>query len=113
MQKARKRKSGGFTVIEAIAAMTVLAIAATAVAAGLITASNSVGNSVKKSVANDIAQAELENARALPYEKLGTVGGFPTGNIPGAPKTLARSGVRSSLRPAPWRRRSGCTPCAG
>ena len=81
MQKARKRKSGGFSLIEVIAALTVLAIAATAVAAGLISASASVGRAGKKSVANAIAQAELEKARALPYLRLGITGGNPDGNL--------------------------------
>jgi prepilin-type N-terminal cleavage/methylation domain-containing protein len=69
----------GFTVVEVLLATMVFAILATAFASTLSATLRSFGYSKARTVAEQVASSQLEDARRLAYDDLGTVGGNPTG----------------------------------
>jgi prepilin-type N-terminal cleavage/methylation domain-containing protein len=72
----------GFTLVEVLVATVVFAILATAFASTLGATLRSFGNSKARTVAEQVASSQLEDARRLAYDDLGTVGGNPPGVIP-------------------------------
>ncbi len=80
----RARRSGsrerGFTMIEAVLAVGLFVIVATALATVLISAINSHGLSRQKTVAQQAAMDQIEEIRRLPYDDVGTVSGNPPGH---------------------------------
>jgi len=66
-------------VIEVLLAMVVFAILATAFASTLSATLRSFANSKARTVAEQVASSQLEDARRLAYDDLGTVGGNPPG----------------------------------
>jgi prepilin-type N-terminal cleavage/methylation domain-containing protein len=71
----------GFTLIELLVATVVFAILATGFAATLSSALRSFRSSKARTVAEQVASSQLEDARRLAYGDLGTVGGNPPGLI--------------------------------
>ncbi len=69
----------GFTVIEVLLATVVFALLATAFASTLSATLRSFSNSKARTVAEQVASSQLEEARRLSYDDLGTVGGNPPG----------------------------------
>ena len=81
----------GFTLIEVLVATVVFAILATAFA---LTLSGSLGSfraSKARTVAEQVASSQLEDARRMAYDDLGTVGGNPPG-ILAATRTVTNAG---------------------
>lgn len=76
------RKNSGFTLIEIVVGMGVLAMLFTAIALMLQMSLQAVGESRVRAVAASLASQQLELARNLPYHDVGTIGGIPAGSLP-------------------------------
>ena len=74
----------GFSIIEAMVAVTVLAIAIALSIQPVVAALSQVTESRRLSVAEHLAQAELEGIRALDYEDVGIPGYSPSGVLSAA-----------------------------
>jgi type II secretory pathway pseudopilin PulG len=87
---------GGFTLIEALLAMVLFVMVASALAGVLMSAVNARGVAREKTVAEQAAIEQVEKVRKYDYELLGFVGGNPSGTIPAseASKTVTVSGVK-------------------
>ena len=96
----RARRSGsrerGFTMIEAVLAVGLFVIVATALATVLISAINSHGLSRQKTVAQQAAMDQIEEIRRLPYDEVGTVSGNPPGAVP-ATQNVTMSGLQLTI----------------
>lgn len=75
------RGQDGFSLIEVLTAIMVLAIVAGGLAAGLTQTSFLLGRSKSTTVAEKIAQQRLEVVRTLDYDDVGTVSGNPPGTL--------------------------------
>lgn len=82
VQSRLGRDDEGFSIIEAMVAVTVLAIAIALSIQPVVAALSQVRESRRLSVAEHLAQAELEGIRALDYEDVGTPGYTPSGVLP-------------------------------
>ena len=76
-----KNSKKGFTLIETIVSMAVLMLFFTAVAWIMKMTLETVAYNRIKGIASGIAQEQLETARNLSYENLGTIGGIPAGSL--------------------------------
>ncbi|MEX1207294.1 MAG: hypothetical protein WEE36_01620 [Acidimicrobiia bacterium] len=76
---ARPSRDGGFTVIEAMVAVTLLAIAVMLTIQPVMNSLRQVADSRLLGVAQNLAQAEIESLRALDYEDIGLPGRTPSG----------------------------------
>jgi prepilin-type N-terminal cleavage/methylation domain-containing protein len=70
---------GGFSLIEVLVSIMVLAIVAGGLAAGLTATSAMLGRSKADSIADKLASSEIEQVRRMEYDDIGTVGGNPPG----------------------------------
>jgi prepilin-type N-terminal cleavage/methylation domain-containing protein len=70
---------GGFTIVEVLVATVVFAILATAFATTLSASLTSFRASKARTIAEGAASSQLEDARRLAYDDLGTIGGNPAG----------------------------------
>ena len=88
--------AAGFTLIEALLAMVLFVMVAAALAGVLISAVNARGVARQKTVAEQVAVEQVEQVRKYEYDKLGFVGGNPSGTIPvsEASKTVSVSGIQ-------------------
>jgi hypothetical protein len=82
--RMRGRGQAGFSYIEILVGIMILAIVAGGIAQGIAQTSSSLGTSKIESTANKIASAELDRAHRMPYEDVGISGGSPPGIIPGS-----------------------------
>lgn len=80
-QGGRRRGQAGFSYLEILIGITILAIVAGAVVQGFSAAGAQVGRSRLDSVATDIAQSTLERVRAMDYDDVGIAGGNPPGTL--------------------------------
>jgi prepilin-type N-terminal cleavage/methylation domain-containing protein len=80
-RRTGRRAQAGFSFIEVLIGIIILAIVAGAVVQGFAASSSQVGRSKLDSVATEIAQGQLESARRLTYGQVGTVGGNPEGSL--------------------------------
>lgn len=82
--RGRIARSGqaGFTYLEVLIGILVLAIVAGAMVQGFAASSAQVARSKGDTVASDLAQSALEQSRQVAYDDLGTVGGNPDGTLP-------------------------------
>lgn len=76
---ARPSRDGGFTVIEAMVAVTLLAVAVMLTIQPVMSALRQVADARLLGVAQNLAQAEIESLRALDYEDIGLPGRTPSG----------------------------------
>jgi prepilin-type N-terminal cleavage/methylation domain-containing protein len=76
------RDDSGFTLIEAVMAMTLFAIISTALLGVLVSGVSAQRLSRQKTIAEQSTTAELEFIRTLPYSSVGNTGGNPSGTIP-------------------------------
>jgi prepilin-type N-terminal cleavage/methylation domain-containing protein len=75
----RRAAQGGFSLIEVLIGIVVLAIVAGAIAQGFASSSATIGRSRVDSAASTLASARLDQTHRAPYEDVGTVGGNPPG----------------------------------
>jgi type II secretory pathway pseudopilin PulG len=89
---SRKRsREAGFSYIEVLVGIIILAIVAGGIAQGLAQTSSSLGASKVQTTANKLASAELDRAHRMPYEDVGLVGGSPPGVIQATSDTVVGS----------------------
>ncbi|OFW66888.1 MAG: hypothetical protein A2Z12_00935 [Actinobacteria bacterium RBG_16_68_21] len=75
----RLREEEGFTIVEAMVAVTILAVAIALTIQPVVASLQRIGDARVISVAENLAQAEIESLRALPYEEIGLPGRTPGG----------------------------------
>ncbi|MBM3678687.1 MAG: type II secretion system protein, partial [Actinobacteria bacterium] len=80
----RLRQEAGFTLVEIVIAATVFLLVGAGVTTLLVSSIVSHTGSRERTVAEQIAQAQIERARKLPYDNVGTPSGNPPGTIPTA-----------------------------
>ena len=78
----RRSRQAGFSYIEVLVGIMILAIVAGGIVQGLAATSTSLGTSRAETTATKLATAALDRAHRMPYEDVGTVGGSPPGIIP-------------------------------
>lgn len=71
----------GFSLIEVLVSIMVLAIVAGGLAAGLTATSSMLGRSKADAIATKLASSEIEVVRRMSYDDVGTVGGNPPGDL--------------------------------
>lgn len=81
MTSRKRSREAGFSYIEVLVGIMILAIVAGGIAQGLAQTSSSLGRSKVETTANKLAAAELDRAHRMPYEDVGLVGGSPPGTI--------------------------------
>lgn len=82
----------GFSLIEVLVSIMVLAIVAGGLAAGLTATSSMLGRSKADSIATKLASSEIEVVRRMTYDDVGTVGGNPPGDLI-ADRNVTRDGA--------------------
>ena len=88
MSSRRRSRQSGFSYIEILVGIMILAIVAGGIAQGLAQTSSSLGTSKVETTANKLASAVLDRAHRMSYEDVGTVGGSPPGLIPATANTV-------------------------
>jgi prepilin-type N-terminal cleavage/methylation domain-containing protein len=78
----RGRAQDGFTYIEILICILILAIAAGAIFQGFASSSAQVGRARLDSTATSLAQGALERVKGLAYDDVGVAGGNPPGDLP-------------------------------
>jgi type II secretory pathway pseudopilin PulG len=71
----------GISLIEVVFAMVLFAVVAAAVAGALTSAVASHGLSRERTIAQQLAQEQIESIRRLPYDQVGTIAGNPPGLV--------------------------------
>lgn len=79
---SRRGSQAGFSYIEILIGIVILAIVAGGIAQGLAQTSASLGTSKVETTATKLASAELDRAHRMTYDDVGIVGGSPPGTIP-------------------------------
>jgi prepilin-type N-terminal cleavage/methylation domain-containing protein len=82
----------GFSLIEVLVSIMVLAIVAGGLAAGLTATSSMLGRSKADAIATKLATSEMEVVRRMSYDVVGTVGGNPPGTLV-ADRNVTRDGA--------------------
>jgi prepilin-type N-terminal cleavage/methylation domain-containing protein len=77
----RGSRQAGFSYIEILIGIVILAIVAGGIAQGLAQTSASLGTSKVETTATKLASAELDRAHRMTYDDVGIVGGSPPGTI--------------------------------
>ncbi|MGE4175995.1 MAG: prepilin-type N-terminal cleavage/methylation domain-containing protein [Thermoleophilia bacterium] len=78
----RRSRQAGFSYIEVLVGIMILAIVAGGIVQGLAATSASLGKSRAETTATKLASAALDRAHRMAYEDVGLVGGSPPGLIP-------------------------------
>ena len=78
----RRSRQAGFSYIEVLVGIMLLAIVAGGIVQGLAATSSALGTSKVETTATKLATAALDRAHRMAYEDVGTVGGSPPGIIP-------------------------------
>ncbi len=92
----RRAAQGGFSLIEVLIGIVVLAIVAGAIAQGFASSSATIGRSRVDTAASTLASARLDQTHRASYEDVGTVGGNPPGVFV-ADETRTVSGTRYAI----------------
>ncbi len=82
----------GYTLIEALVTLAILAIVVVTLSAAFTNALRSMNNAKSKIVATAVGDEILERLRNMTYNNIGVVGYIPAGNIPKT-QTITRSGT--------------------
>lgn len=88
MRPPRRSREAGFSYIEVLVGIIILAIVAGGIAQGLSQTSASIGRSKIDTTANKLAAAQLDRAHRMSYEDVGIVDGSPPGTIPATVDTV-------------------------
>jgi hypothetical protein len=91
-----RARQAGFSYIEILIGIVVLALVAGGIAQGLAMTSGALGTSRIETAATKIASAELDRAHRMPYEDLGLQGGSPPGTI-AASRVQTLAGVKYTI----------------
>jgi prepilin-type N-terminal cleavage/methylation domain-containing protein len=92
----RLRSERGFTLVEIVVGMVLLAIVTVPIA-GVMTASVKAHEvAQERTLAEQAAAQQLEAVRALPYTSVGTIDGNPPGTL-AASKTISAPGISATL----------------
>ena len=86
------KKNKGFTLVEVLVVIAVLAVIGVAVVTTYVTIFRLLGLNRMKVLALDIANEQVEIVRNLPYADVGEISGIPSGKIP-QNQTIVRNGV--------------------
>jgi prepilin-type N-terminal cleavage/methylation domain-containing protein len=78
----RRSRQAGFSYIEVLVGIMLLAIVAGGIVQGLAATSSALGTSRVETTATKLATAALDRAHRMAYEDVGLVGGSPPGKIP-------------------------------
>ncbi|MEK7669284.1 MAG: carboxypeptidase-like regulatory domain-containing protein [Patescibacteria group bacterium] len=84
---AKLKRSGGFSLIEAIFAAAIFAIVSVAIYQGFISVTSLISASRDKVVAINLINSEFELVRNLSYDDVGLQGGVPAGVLTGTSTT--------------------------
>lgn len=79
MSSQGRSREAGFSYIEILVGIVILAIVAGGIAQGLAQTSAALGTSKVETTATKIASAELDRAHRMSYDEVGLVGGSPPG----------------------------------
>ena len=82
MRAPRRSRQAGFSYIEVLVGIMILAIVAGGIVQGLAATSSSLGKSRAETTATKLATAALDRAHRMSYEDVGIAGGSPPGQIP-------------------------------
>ena len=88
MRSPRRSRREGFSYIEILVGIVILAIVAGGIAQGLAQTSSALGTSKVETTANKIASSTLDRAHRLPYKDVGITGGSPPGVIAASEDTV-------------------------
>ena len=91
MRAPRRSREAGFSYIEVLVGIIILAIVAGGIAQALSQTSASIGRSKADMTANKLAAAQLDRAHRMAYEDLGLVGGSPPGTLAPSSDTVVGS----------------------
>lgn len=78
----RRSRQAGFSYIEVLVGIMIMAIVAGGIVQGLAATSSSLGKSRAETTATKLASAALDRAHRMDYKDVGIVGGSPPGVIP-------------------------------
>lgn len=88
----KKRRTGGFTLIETVVSLAVFVIISIAVYQAYGALLRSISSSRARLVGAALAREEFEIIRNLPYVNVGIVGGLPNGTVPHI-ETVTRNNI--------------------
>jgi hypothetical protein len=97
LRRSRYRNEAGISLIEAVLAMVLFLIVATALATTLTSSIASHGLSRERTIAEQTAMDQIESIRLLPYDQVGVVSGNPPGTVV-ALRTIDVNGLKATLR---------------
>lgn len=97
----RVEGESGFTVVEVVVALTLLLVASLAFMPLYVYVSRESQTNRARLAATSLAAGVIEQIRALPYDKIGTVGGNPPGIIEST-REVRISGVEAVIRTSIW-----------
>lgn len=89
-------KQKGYTLIEALMTLGILALVVFTVSAAFSNALRGMANAKKRLVATSLGSELLERMRNMPYDSIGVVGNIPSGPIP-ASQQMTRSGTTYTI----------------
>jgi prepilin-type N-terminal cleavage/methylation domain-containing protein len=92
----RSNRTRGFTLIEIIVATAVFLVFAMGAYQGFTAIYLAITSTRQKALAADLANAQFEIIRNMPYKQVGTVGGNPSGILP-AVQTVARDRISFTI----------------
>ena len=98
--RARLRDVSGFTLMEAVIAMMLFAVLATAMLSVLTAGVSAQSLSRQRTIAEQASTAQVEWIRTLAYSQVGNPGGNPNGTVPltqSIAQTLDRTGSTTSV----------------
>lgn len=96
MTSRKRSRQGGFSYIEILVGIVILAIVAGGIAQGLALTSATLGTSKIETTATKVTSSELDRAHRMAYDDVGTVGGSPPGLF-ATTRTVVVAGVSYRL----------------
>lgn len=98
--KLTKRNLTGFTLIESLVTLTILALVALGIYGMFNLAFKGIGSARAKIVAAELAHEKMEIIRNMAYDKIGTELGWPHGEIPSS-ETINKQGINYTIKIKP------------